>query len=172
MSFADDAAALERSFRNTTGLLQKVLQGLTSRRAAWISARPKVMAPSPELERLTAAIAVEEQARAGLLQQLRSALPTPFGGDATAQHINVSRVVAALPTAIGRSLREASDEATRLAKAVRTEVSLGQRLLRFAQNAQSAAMADASQARALPGYDRTARVLRAGGAGALIDGRM
>jgi hypothetical protein len=172
MSFADDANELERSFRTTTDMLQRLLQGLTSRRAAWVSARPKVLAPSTELEQLTASIAVEEQRRSDLLQKLRSALPTPIGAESSALHVNVTRIAAALPTAAGKSLREAADAATKLAKGVRTEVTLGQRLLRFSQNAQASVAGNASTAtKALPGYDRGARTLRGHAAGALIDGK-
>jgi hypothetical protein len=81
-----------------------------------------------------------------------------------------------MPATEGRALRDAADAATRLAKAVRTEVTLGQRLVRFAQDTQPGLLAPATapaKKAGIPGYDRRARALRvANTAGALIDGRM
>ena len=81
-----------------------------------------------------------------------------------------------MPATEGRALRDAADAATRLAKAVRTEVTLGQRLVRFAQDTQPGLLAPTTtpaKKAGIPGYDRSARALRvANTAGALIDGRM
>lgn len=176
MSFADDTLALLASFRATQGLLQKLLAGLQARRAAWVSARPSLLQPSAELEQLTQAIAREESSREELLARVRAAMPRPLGGESHELHLNVTRIAAAMPATDGRALRDAADAATRLAKAVRTEVTLGQRLVRFAQDTQPGLLAPtATPARkaGIPGYDRRARALRvANTAGALIDGRM
>lgn len=176
MSFSDDAKQLEQSFRTTRALLQQLLEALQERRAAWVSIRPDVLAPSTQIEQLSHQLAAEEDRRAGLLKTLRAALPTPIGARPEQLHINVTRIAGALPSPQARSLREASDEVTRLAKLVRTETTLGQRLLQFAKNAQSGIDADvigaAKNSRA-PGYDRRARNLTGpDAAGQLVDGRM
>lgn len=173
MSFADDAQELERSFRATHELLRQLLQGLQGRRAAWVSARPSTLAPSPELERLTQEIARAELHRDELLARLQRALPAPLGAGHGSLHLNVTRIAAALAPAAARSLREAADAAKALAKAVRTEVTLGQRLVRFARDAHGGATAPAAARGGAPGYDRNAHVVRfAKAAGALIDGRV
>jgi hypothetical protein len=176
MSFAEDTRSLLASFRTTQGLLQRLLTGLQARRAAWVSARPSLLQPSAELEQLTQDIAREESGREELLARVRMALPRPLGGEPAELHLNVTRIAAAMPAAEGRTLRDAADAATRLAKAVRTEVTLGQRLVRFAQDTQPSLLAPATtpaKKAGIPGYDRRARALRvANTAGALIDGRM
>jgi hypothetical protein len=173
MSFSTDCSELEASFRVTEGLLKQLLAGLQARRAAWISARPSVLAPSPELEQLTQAIAREESRRDGLLPRLRAALPTPIGADSSQLHVNVTRLAAALPQPAARALRDIADAVHKLAKAVRTEVTLGQRLVRFAQRAQPGTADKADGRSRLPGYDRAARAVRTtGAAGALVDGRI
>ena len=169
MSFSEDTRELDQSFHRTKSLLERLLQGLKARRASWVSARPSTLAPSPELEHLTQEIAREEAQREGLLARIRLALPAPFGGDPSASHVNVTRIAAALPTPASRALREVADVVQGLAKSVRAEVTLGQRLVRFAQDATRTPR---STARVAPGYDRGARVVRAGKvAGALIDGK-
>lgn len=176
MSFAEDTRMLLASFRTTQGLLQQLLAGLQARRAAWVSARPSLLQPSAELEQLTQAIAREESSREQLLARMRTAMPRPLGGEPAELHLNVTRIAAAMPATEGRALRDAADAATRLAKAVRTEVTLGQRLVRFAQDTQPGLLAPATapaKKAGIPGYDRRARALRvANTAGALIDGRM
>ena len=173
MSFADDASALERSFRTTHELLRSLLHGLQGRRAAWVSARPSTLAPSPELEQLTQEIAREEVQRDEMIGRMRRALPAPLGAERTSLHVNVTRIAAALPPAAARSLREAATEAQSLAKAVRTEVTLGQRLVRFARGVNEASVEAAGGRGALPGYDRRAHLVRgAKAAGALVDGRV
>ena len=176
MSFAEDTRLLLASFRTTQQLLQQLLAGLQARRASWVSARPSLLQPSAELEQLTQAIAREESGREELLTRVRRAMPRPLGGEAAELHLNVTRIAAAMPAAEGRTLRDAAEAATRLAKAVRTEVTLGQRLVRFAQDTQPSLMAPATtpaKKAGIPGYDRRARALRvANTAGALIDGRM
>ena len=171
MSFADDTRALEQSFGRTRTLLERLLQGLKARRAAWVSARPSTLAPSPELEHLTQELAREEAQREQLLTRIRRTLPAPLGGDPAHTHVNVTRIAAALPAPAGRALRDLADAVRALAKAVRTEVTLGQRLVRFAQGAVPAGAPDGGKG-TLPRYDRGARVVRAGKlAGALVDGK-
>ncbi|MCU0864379.1 MAG: hypothetical protein MUC36_11335 [Planctomycetes bacterium] len=173
MSFSTDCSALEASFRTTEALLRQLLAGLQARRAAWVSARPSLLAPSPELERITQDVAHEESRRDEVLQRLRAALPTPVGADSQALHVNVTRLCAALPAPAARSLRAAADAVQKLAKAVRTEVTLGQRLVRFAQRTGLGLEHGANRRPATPVYDRTARGVRvAGTAGAIVDGRI
>lgn len=170
MSFSEDTHELELSFQRTQQLLEQLLQGLKSRRQAWVSARPSTLAPSPELELLTQQIAREETQRDELLARIRVTLPAPFGSAPAASHVNVTRIAAALPAPAARSLRDVADVVTRLAKSVRAEVTLGQRLVRFAQDATRSPLAPASPT--APGYDRGARMVRPGKlAGALIDGK-
>lgn len=180
MSFHDHTDQLERSFRTTIGLLEQLLQGLKQRRAAWGSARPSTIEPSAEMERIAQALAGEENARTVLLAAIRKSMPTPLGGTADDLHLNVTRIAAAMPTATAKSLRAAADAATALAKSVRVEVTLGQRLLRFTKNAQSAVMEKigvvGSPATGAAVYDRSARAARVLGggkrAGVFVDGRL
>lgn len=174
MSFAEHTHELDQSFRRTHELLQQLLQGLQARRAAWVSARPSTLATSPELERLTQDIAREESCRDQLIARIRAVLPAPVGADPAALHVNVTRIAAAMPAPAARALRDAADAVQRLAKAVRAEVTLGQRLLRVANEAQDG-WADPKRpapGAGAPGYDRRARTVRAGKtAGAWIDGK-
>lgn len=177
MPFSDDTRDLTGSFRTTHDLLKQLLTGLQARRAAWVSARPSSLEPSAELERLTQAIAREEAVRDELLGRIRQVLPRPLGAEASELHLNVTRIAAALPPAEARALRDAADATSKLAKAVRTEVTLGQRLVRFAQDSEPALLvapaATGRRSAGMPGYDRSARALRtASTAGNLIDGRM
>lgn len=173
MSFSDDTRSLVASFRTTQQLLEQLLQALRARRASWISARPSTLQPSPELEQLTQSIAREESTRDALIARVREALPQPLGYARAELHVNVSLIVAAMPAAEGATLREVADRVQSLAKAVRTEVTLGQRLVRFAQDTLPAVGRPGGARKEVPGYDRRARVLRANeGAGVLVDGRM
>ncbi len=171
MSFSDWTNALEQSFHRTCELLTRLLDGLKARRSAWVSARANVLTPSSELEALTQDVAREENARNELLTQIRRVLPAPLGSDAHHLHLNVTRIAAALPAAAARSLRDAADHARDLAKAVRGEVTVGQRLLQFSQRARIGGL-PAAATPSRNGYDRQARCLRAGSAGALVDGRI
>lgn len=177
MPFSEDTRDLTSSFRTTQDLLKQLLNGLQARRAAWVAARPSSLEPSPELEQLTQAIAREESVRDELLARIRQAMPRPLGAEPNELHLNVTRIAAALPPAEARALCSASEATTKLAKAVRAEVTLGQRLVRFAQDSQPALLAAPAAAgrpkAGIPGYDRSARALRtAAMAGSLIDGRM
>ena len=176
MSFSDDCRGLQSSFETTRDLLQELLAALETRRGAWISIRPEVLAPSSDIERLSQQLAVEEDRRNVLLDRVRAALPAPRGGNAGRLHINVSRIAEALPPEQGRRLREIADAVTVLAKRVRAETTLGQRLLRFAQTAQTGiqqGVQNATRAARLPGYDRSARnIVGANAAGQIVDGRM
>ena len=170
MSFSDWTAELERSFRRTCSLLQQLYDGLRARRTALVSARASVLTPSPELESLTQEAAREENVRNELLERIRRVLPAPHGVEQAHHHLNVTRIAAALPAATATSLRAAADEARRLAKAVRGEVTLGQRLLQFSQRARLGGVPTPEDRKS--GYDRMARSVRVGAAGALVDGRI
>ena len=180
MSFTEQTKQFEQSFRRTSELLRALLQGLQQRRASWGSARPSVIEPSPEMERIAQSLAGEENDRTLLLAEIRKVMPAPIGGTQNDLHLNVTRIAAAMPAAAAKSLRAAADEATSLAKSVRIEVTLGQRLLRFTQRAH-ASVFEQFGAAAGPGtgpavYDRHARAARGAGTGkrqgVLIDGRM
>ncbi|MBL8753789.1 MAG: hypothetical protein JNK15_10865, partial [Planctomycetes bacterium] len=90
MSFSEDTRELERSLRRTHDLMQELLRGLQARRASWISARPRTLAPSPELEQLTQRLAVEENARTVLVERIRAAMPAPSGHEHSVLHVNVT----------------------------------------------------------------------------------
>jgi len=180
MSFSERCSLLEKSFRTTCDLLRELAQGLQTRRATWGSARPSVVVPSPELEHLAQQLAGEELVRAELIMQIRRMLPAPPGADATSMHVNVTRIAAALPAAAASSLRGAADEATTLAKVVRVEVTLGQRLLQFSQRVQESLLTGRPGGNTAKGgasvYDRRARADRNGGTrgerGVLVDGKI
>jgi len=178
MSLAEHGSRLERSLRLTAELLQRLLRGLQERRTSWISARPGTMAPSPALEEIAMQLAAEEQARTGLLAALAALLPLPAGVAAKDLHVNVTRLAASLPDAAARSLRAAADLATGLARKVRGEVTLGERLLKFSLRAQDGLLTQLATGSAGPGaaavYDRNARARRGvvDVAGSLIDGRL
>jgi hypothetical protein len=180
MSCNELASQLERSFRTTSALLRRLLEGLTQRRLAWTSARPSTLRPSPELEQLASSLASEEKARGTLLAKIAELLPQAAAVPADELHVNVTRITTAVPAALGRALRNAADEAVALGKRVRSEVTLGARLLRFTQRAHEAMLGQlAAQGPGLDGatgYDRCARS-RAGigvaaPSGRLIDGRV
>jgi hypothetical protein len=176
MSFSEDAKALEASFAAAADLLRSLLEALQARRAAWVSIRPDTVAPSAEIEQLSQQLAAEERRRGDLVARLRASLPTPVGARPEQLHVNVTRICGALGPDAARSLRAAADEVTQLAKLVRGETALGNRLLQFAQNAQSgvdAQVLDAAKSARAPGYDRNARNLNGpNAAGQLVDGRM
>ncbi len=175
MGFSEDTKRLEQSFYATRDMLKLLLSALEQRRTAWISVRPDVLAPSSDIEQLSHQLATEENLRAGLLQRIRLALPTPLGGAPDQLHLNVTRISAAMPHAEGRALRAAADSVQPLAKMVRAETTMGQRLLRFAKTAQGtlgAGVVDAAKSANVSGYDRRARNLNGNTAGQLVDGRM
>ncbi|HEX5052300.1 MAG TPA: hypothetical protein VFZ65_11040 [Planctomycetota bacterium] len=179
MSFSEHSKRLEQSFRTTTGLQQSLLRGLQQRRAAWTSVRPGTLAPSPELEDLARQLAREEAVRDELTAAISRFLPAPLGGSSTDLHVNVTRIAAALPPEAARSLREAAQAATDVARSVRTEVTVGQRLLRFSQRVQQSltgrAVGGSSAVPGAPGYDRQARRrpgVPADAGGSHIDGRI
>ncbi len=180
MSFHEQTDRLERSFRTTCELLRALLQGLQQRRASWASARPSTIEPSAEMETIAQQLAGEENTRTLLLAEIRKVMPAPIGGTSADLHLNVTRIAAAMPAPAAKTLRAAADEATALAKSVRVEVTLGQRLLRFGQRAHESVLQQLGAAAAPPSgaslYDRNARSARGLGAprrqGVLIDGRM
>jgi hypothetical protein len=174
-----EADRLERSLRLTANLLRTLLAGLQQRRTAWISARPSRLAPSPELDQTAGELAAEDRRRAEILRAIRALVPPPAGAAADDLHLDVTFVAAMLPAPAARSLRQAGDETTALARAVRAEVALGQRLLRFSQQAQDGLLrrlAGTGAPDAAAGYDRNARARRGIGLGdaraTLIDGRV
>jgi len=176
MSFSEDTKKLELSFYTTRDLLKLLLDALEQRRTAWISVRPEVIAPSANIELLSHKLAAQENLRAGLLKKIRAALPTPIGGPPEQLHLNVTRIAAALPSEQGRALRDAADAVQPLARMVRAETTLGQRLLRFAKTAQGSIgskIVDATNTASMPGYDRRARNVNGpNAAGQLVDGKM
>jgi hypothetical protein len=176
MSFSDDTNSLEQSFHTTRDLMQQLLASLEERRAAWISVRPDVLAPSSAIEQLSHRLANEENVRIGLLKRIRAALPTPNGASSEELHLNVTRIAAAMPKERSRALRKAADAVQSLAKRVRAETTLGQRLLRFAKSAQGSIgneITEAAKPANTPGYDRRARNLTGPrSAGQLVDGKM
>lgn len=170
MSFSEDCRLLQQSFERSEELLGRLLTAMKARRASWVSARPSRLAPEPELEQLGQELVREESRRDELVVRIRKALPAPLGNAPGSLHVNVTRIAGALPAAESRSLRDAADRVAVLARSVRTEVTLGQRLVRYAQDALRVP-APAGRA-TVPGYDRAARVLHAGhAAGALLDGK-
>ncbi len=180
MSFSERCSRLEESFRLTSSLLRDLLQGLQARRIAWGSSRASMVVPSPELEHLAQQLAREEAVRAELITEVRRMLPAPPGANATSTHVNVTRIAAALPAAAAHALRDAADEATTLAKSVRIEVTIGQRLLQFTQHVQENLLAGTvggtTQVIGAAVYDRNARADRTGGTrgqrGVLVDGKI
>jgi len=176
MSFSEDTKKLEQSFHATRDLLKLLLSALEQRRTAWVSVRPETLQPSSDIELLSHKLAAEENRRAGLLKNIRAALPTPTGGMPGELHLNVTRIAAAMPREEGRALRAAADAVQPLAKMVRAETTLGQRLLRFAKTAQGgigSKIVEATTTASMPGYDRRARNQNGpSAAGQLVDGRM
>lgn len=175
MGFSEDTKSLEQSFHTTRDLLKQLLSALEARRTAWVSVRPDLLAPSSDIEQISHQLAEQENLRAGLLTRIRAVLPTPIGGKPDALHLNITRIAAAMPREQGRALRAAADAVQPLAKMVRAETTLGQRLLRFAKSAQTTlggAVVDAKKSASVPGYDRRARNLTTQTAGQLVDGRM
>ncbi len=170
---------LEQSFRRTHDLLQRLLDGMRQRRMQWASARPSTLAPSAELEQIARDLAVEETARDGTLRAILAELPAQAHVAKADLHLNTTRICAALPAPRAHRLRAAADRATLLARQVRVEVALGERLVRFTQRAQEGLLATAAGAAdgaGAHGYDRHARSRSgfgpAGRAGTFVDGRM
>ena len=179
MSTGDAVLRLERSLRRSQELLRQLLQGLQARRTQWASAIPSRLQPSEELDRLAGQIADETTAREVILAELRAALPTLPNVASADLHLDVTRLCAALPRPQSQTLRRAADDVTRLARQVRAEVTFGQRLLRFTQNAQEQSLAAAAGAATATTtcYDRHARTRSGYGlgvprAGSLLDGRI
>lgn len=176
MSFHNDIDELENSFITTRELLEQLHARLQERRGAWISVRPDVVQPCSEIEQLSHRLVEQEQRRNELLRRIRQALPAPLGATNAQLHINVTRIAAALPRERGQRLRRAADAVTPLARAVRAETTLGQRLLSFAHRAQQemhANIAGAVLDSGSPGYDSHARNVRqTRRTGQLVDGRI
>lgn len=183
MSLVDRTDALIRSLKLSTTLMQQLAQGLRTRRTQWISAKPSVLAEAPTaLASLTEDLQKEEDRRQKLLLELASLLPA-MPGAAGPRHVNTTFLSQHLPRDVAARLRRATDDASGAASQVRRELALGERLLRFTQNAHEHLVAGVSQQLAktrddVGSYDRNARRLQAalprtGSApGNLVDGRI
>ncbi|MGE3173673.1 MAG: hypothetical protein AB7O97_13700 [Planctomycetota bacterium] len=183
MSLPEIAENVTRSLQTSAELLARMRDGLVRRRTAWIAARPGTLAePARALDEHAAALRAEDERRAELLQRARDLLPAPAGA-AGRRHLDASALAAHLAPAPAARLQQAARAAADVARAVRTELAMGERLLRFSQRAHDQLLAGVSAAAAaaagdVGGYDRTARrVAHAmktapGASGNLIDGRM
>lgn len=180
MSMHEVAEQLIRSFDESARLLETMRAELEQRRAQWVSARPSTLAaPAIALEGIQQQLLALDQRRAELFATAASLLPQTQGLSPAARHLDASRIAAQLPFAQASRLRKAAKHSADLARAVRGEVALGNRLLAFAQRAQESVLGAVAQDRTdVGGYDRNARRVHAAlttqsaPAGSLIDGRM
>jgi hypothetical protein len=180
MSMHEIAEQLIRSFDESAQHLQTMRTELEQRRAQWVSARPSTLAaPATTLEAVQQQLTAADAARAVLFANAANLLPAAPGVTAADRHIDVSRIAALLPFGQASRLRKAAKTASDLARAVRGEVALGNRLLAFAQRAQDSVLGSVAHDRDDVGsYDRNARRVHAAlttqsaPAGSLIDGRM
>ncbi len=183
MGFAEIAARLTASLDKSSALLAEMAAGLRSRRSHWISSRPSTLAePSVSLGELGQRLEVEQQAQQALSSEAASLFPA-LTSAAGSRRVRVKELCAQLPAPAASRLRRASDKATAAGKAVRRELALGERLLRFSQTAhenliENVSLAAAQQRDDVGSYDRNARRLQAalprtGSApGSLVDGRI
>lgn len=183
MSLVDLTEALIRSLRLSTGLMQKLAEGLRTRRTQWISAKPSVLAEAPTaLAGLTEDLQKEEDRRQKVLADIAAQLPA-MPGAAGPRHVNTTFLSQHLPRSLAARLKQATTDATGTATQVRRELALGERLLRFTNNANEQLVAGVSQQVAttrddVGSYDRNARRLQAAlprtGSvpGSLVDGRI
>lgn len=183
MSLPELADSLVRSLRTSTALLQRLAQGLRDRRTQWISARPSVLAePVDALESLTAQLTEEDGRRDAIVGRIRAAFPARLGA-AGPLHVNASLLKDHVGTATADRLQKAARESTEAAAAVRREIALGQRLLRFTQHAHEALLDGVGECIArtkddVGSYDRNARRVQAAlprtGSmpGSIVDGRI
>lgn len=180
MSMPEIAEQLIRSFDESAQLLHTMRTELEQRRAQWVSARPSTLAaPATVLEAVQQQLSACDQRCAALFARAAELLPPASGVAASARAVDVSRIAALLPFGQASRLRKAAKTASDLARAVRGEVALGNRLLAFAQRAQESVLGAVAQDRDDVGsYDRNARRVHAAlttqsaPAGSLIDGRM
>jgi hypothetical protein len=180
MSMPEIAEQLIRSFEQSADFLQTIRSELEQRRAQWVSARPSTLAaPATALEAVPPQLAAVEAEQAKLFAKAAALLPPLPGLSAADRQVDASTIAAQLPFAQASRLRKAARKATDIARAVRGEVALGNRLLAFAQRAQESVLgAVAQECSDVGGYDRHARRVHAAlatqsaPAGSLIDGRI
>lgn len=183
MSLVEIAEALARSMRQSSTLLQHLAKGLRDRRTQWISARPSALRePAESLEELTNQLQQEDRRREELLAKARAAFPArPYASGPL--HVDVSLLKQHLPPAVAGRLEQAANASTTAAKAVRRELALGQRLLRFTQHAHETLLDGVGENVArtrddVGSYDRNARRMQTAlpgtgpAPGTLVDGRM
>ncbi|GAB4139421.1 MAG: hypothetical protein Fur0037_05650 [Planctomycetota bacterium] len=183
MSLRELSERLGTSLRFTASLLRRLEKGLRERRAKWISARPSdVEEPVLALERLAAEVAEARRSQQELLRAIAVLLPRGAVREGVPMRVNATRIAAALPPADAARLRASADEAAAAASAVRVEVGLGDRLVRFSRMAHEA-FVQRLVTRTNPltcgvrGYDRRALAVQggllagAGPTGALVDGK-
>lgn len=183
MGFVEIAARLTASLDKSAALLGEMAQGLRARRSNWISSRPSALAePSQSLAGLAQRLDAEEQAQQALIAESVSLFPA-LTGAAGSRRVRASDLCDHLPAAAAARLRKSADKATAAGKAVRRELALGERLLRFTKAAhdslvENVSLAAAQQRDDVGSYDRNARRLQAalprtGSApGSLVDGRI
>jgi len=184
MSLADLSERIARSLTLSADLMAKLHDGLVERRTSWISARPSsVDEPVRALEQLAGQITDEQHQRDSLLTEVESLLPNPTRVPTDRRHVVVSVLCRHLPRAAAQRLSQASEKAAAIARRVRTEQTLGSRLLRFSQRAHDGLMQNVVQSidktsRDVGGYDMQAQrvhgalVGNAPTTGTLIDGQM
>lgn len=178
MSLTEQCMQLERSLVRSQAILQEMLQQLLERRLHWASARPQQLRPSEQLEQLAEKLAAEENEQRNLLQRMSPSVSDGMGVRSGELHLNVSRLAAKLPTNQARSLKAAAAGTTKLAGAIRTEVMLGERLLRFTLDAQDRLFGElaaaSSKLASHCGYDHRARARtgQPGSSARLVDGRV
>lgn len=183
MSLVEIAEALAGSMRTSTSLLQRLAQGLRDRRTQWISARPSALRePADALESLSQELQQEDRRREELLAKARAAFPARAGASGPL-HVNVTLLKQHLPPAVAARLDKAASASTAAAKSVRRELALGQRLLRFTQQAHEALLDGVGENLArtkddVGSYDRNARRVQTAlpgtgpAPGTLVDGRI
>jgi hypothetical protein len=158
-SLTKDDSSSSRSAR-TANLLRQLLQGSEGPpRGVDLGPAQHARSHRPNSSSWPRKLAGEERARVELLAQIASMLPLPPAFRPVDLHLNVTRIAGALPTLPRAFPASHADEATSLAKSVRAEVALGQRLLRFATGPRQLARGRrrARPTPRPPGYDRNAR---------------
>jgi hypothetical protein len=184
MSVHEPVDRLIGSFRTSTGLLEQLLEGLMEHRTAWVSARASTLAqPATRLDHLAQALAAEEQQRAEVMAELATTLPLPRPLAGRELKIDVGLLADHLPPKPATQLRLAAAATTQLAKVVRAETALGERLLTFSRQAHEGLVrqlvgATHQVAGTMTGYDRRAHKVHGSmvgsvaPTGSLVDGRM
>lgn len=178
MSLTETCNLLERSLDRTGEILREMLQQLQQRRLSWASARPQELRPSAQLEQLADQLTQEAAQQRSLLERMSPAVGAALGVHPDELHTNITKLAAMLPPAQARSLKASAASSTKLAAAIRTEVMLGERLLRFTRDAQDQMFAqlagETMASKNLHSYDHRARALpgQPGNKPRLVDGRV